>query len=218
MTKETMDIEKGKLPKPYYDHTGITIYNGDCREILPNLPKVDLVLTDPPYGIDYMQRTTGKKIIGDRDIFKFTYLKKHCESLIVWGANYANDCPIGGRLVWVKRSVENTKPKTYSDGEIAYISSINQVKVIRHISDGCIREGEDHGIVRYHPNQKPIEVMRWCIQLVKPEPQTILDPFMGSGTTLRAAKDLGRKAIGIEIEEKYCEVAAKRLRQEVFNF
>ena len=68
-----------------------------------------------------------------------------------------------------------------------------------------------------HPSEKPIALMRWCIELY-PDAQTILDPFMGSGTTLRAAKDLGRKAIGIEIEEKYCEIAANRLRQEVLNF
>jgi DNA modification methylase len=70
---------------------------------------------------------------------------------------------------------------------------------------------------RQHPTQKPLDLMRWCIGL-EPNIQTILDPFMGSGTTLRAAKDLGRKAIGIELEERYCEIAAKRLAQEVLNF
>lgn len=70
---------------------------------------------------------------------------------------------------------------------------------------------------KQHPTQKPVELMTWCISLAD-DPATILDPFMGSGTTLRAAKDLGRKAIGIEIEEKYCEIAAKRMQQEVFDF
>jgi DNA modification methylase len=82
---------------------------------------------------------------------------------------------------------------------------------------GMITAPSDDGDARVHPTQKPVAVMRWCLRWAS-DAQIILDPFMGSGTTLRAAKDLRRKAIGIEIEEKYCEIAAKRLEQEVFDF
>jgi len=122
------------LPTPYYEEQGITIYHGDCREILPTLEPVDLVLTDPPYGI-FKKQDNG--------------------------------------MMFGKR-----------------------------------------GMQAIHPTQKPIALMHWCLSLAD-NPQTILDPFMGSGTTLRAAKDLGRKAIGIEINEQYCEIAVNRLRQEV---
>ena len=80
-----------------------------------------------------------------------------------------------------------------------------------------IRAGEQRGVPRVHPTQKPVELMRWCFKFA-PECKTVIDPFMGSGTTLRAAKDLGRQAIGIEISEEYCRIAARRLSQEVFNF
>lgn len=203
--------------KPYYSEAGIEIYHGDCREILPSLPKVDLVLTDPPYGIDFTQRTTGLKIVGDDQIFDASNILDMGLPTIIWGENYIPDLPRGGRLIWVKRAVEQAAPKTYSDAEIAWTNTTNLVRAFRHISDGCIREGAEHGIVRMHPSQKPIALMKWCLSFA-PSAQTILDPFMGSGTTLRAAKDLGRKAIGIEIEEKYCEIAANRLRQEVLKF
>lgn len=210
---------KGGVLKPYYDHAGITIYHGDCREILPTLPKVDLVLTDPPYGIDFKQRTTGLKITGDDCEFDPNFLWDTANKFFIWGANhFHHSLPRKGQFhVWLKRAVEIAAPKSYSDCEFGWFSESTSSKVFRLISDGCIREGEGHGIVRLHPSQKPIELLRWCIAMCD-EPQSILDPFMGSGTTLRAAKDLGRKAIGIEIEEKYCEIAAKRLSQEVFNF
>jgi DNA modification methylase len=83
--------------------------------------------------------------------------------------------------------------------------------------DGGMRSGDLSNRHFSHPAQKPLELMAWCISECPDQPQTILDPFMGSGTTLRAAKDLGRKAIGIEIEERYCEIAAKRMEQEILT-
>jgi len=92
-----------------------------------------------------------------------------------------------------------------AEAELAWTTRDNVIRVF-----DCRRSDPD----REHPTQKPLDLMRWCLGFF-PEAQTVLDPFMGSGTTLRAAKDLGRKAIGIEIEERYCEIAAKRMAQEV---
>jgi len=204
--------------KPYYSDSAVQIFHGDCRDILPSLPKVDLVLTDPPYGIGFTQRTTGLRITGDDIEFDPTFLWAKATKFFLWGANHFHHyLPKHGEFhIWLKRAVEIAAPKSYSDCEFAWCSESKSSKVFRLISDGCIREGIDHGIVRLHPSQKPLELMRWCIELVG-DANIILDPFMGSGTTLRAAKDLGRKAIGIEIEEKYCEIAAKRMSQSVLG-
>ncbi len=200
--------------KPYYQDSAVTIYHGDCRVILPLLPKVDLVLTDPPYGMNYDTNggrfTLGgrklSRVFGDDSEFDvkpwidFPYC-------ILWGFNhFPTGLPAGGALVWIKRT-EAAFGQFLSDCEIAWVKGIQGVYAFTDTvhAIACNRE---------HPAQKPIGLMRWCIRK-SDEAKTILDPFMGSGTTLRAAKDLGRKAIGIEIEEKYCEIAARRMEQEV---
>lgn len=189
-----------------------TLYLGDCRGILPLLPKVDAVVSDPPYGIDFTQRTTGAKILGDDKPFDprpFLTLAPEC---LLWGAeNFAHHLPSGRWLVWIKRAVEVAAPKSYGDCEIAWVSSPGCIKAIRQISDGCIRQGAEHGIVRLHPTQKPIAVMDWCLQFVSG--QTILDPFMGSGTTGVACVRAGRKFVGIEIDERHFETACDRIRK-----
>ena len=215
--------------KPYYDDgNGIVIYHGDCREILPHLEPVDLVLTDPPYGINQDRgmggggydgfgkgaKRTPKAYAGmwDRSRPNDDTLRLVIRAgrlAIVWGGNFFSGvlAPSGKWLVWDK---EQTMP-TYSDCELAWTSLPgNSVKQFRYNGSGLMAIEKD----RVHPTQKPVALIKWCISLA-PSAQTILDPFMGSGTTLRAAKDLGRKAIGIEIEEKYCEIAVKRLAQEV---
>lgn len=186
------------------------LYHGDCREILPMLTGIDAVITDPPYGINFTQRTTGEKIIGDDVAFDTNIIKSLCVPSIVWGENYMEGLSGSGRLIWLKRAVEQASPKTYSDAEIAWISISNKVSVFRQISDGCIREGDEHGIIRLHPSQKPIRLMKWCIGQLD-NPQTILDPFMGSGTTGVAAVQMDRRFIGIEIDERYFEIACKRI-------
>jgi len=219
--------------KPYYEENGITIYHGDCREILPELEPVDLVLTDPPYGIGYIPRELDPTkrggrgrlyeritIQGDLDKFDPTFLLHH-KNLILWGANhYAEFLPSKASwLVWDKMG-GNCKfhgRYTYSDCELAWCSDGKPARIFQHIWAGIVKQGVDGGKPRLHPNQKPLELIFWCINRF-PEAITILDPFMGSGTTLVAAKQLGRKAIGIEIEEKYCEIAVKRLAQGVLDF
>jgi len=202
---------------PYYTEPGITIYHGDCREILPTLGKVDLVLTDPPYGTGCAPR--GGRVAGtidpataqhpSWDIFDDSWLTHfECPAAVF--------CPTS-RVPSLMSRMETDKAFFYVKSNPNPFGSSVEPCVAR----GYNMRGPQH-VVAYnafngqvHPTQKPLDVMLF---LVKRAPEgTILDPFMGSGTTLRAAKDLGRKAIGIEIEEKYCEIAVKRLRQEVLG-
>jgi DNA modification methylase len=216
-----MGLSEGGGVTPYYDHAGIQIFHGDCREILPGLPKVDLVVTDPPYGInhptDYGSRGRGNwchskdypHVYGDDKPFDPTpWLIWPC---ILWGANYyANKLPpSSGWIVWDKK-----RPKgiDQSEAELAWSNFVKGVRVHRQLWNGAMRDSQD---ILCHPTQKSIELMEFCLLTRWTPDGTILDPFLGSGTTLVAAKNLGRKAIGIEIEEKYCEIAAQRLSQEV---
>lgn len=219
------------LPKPYYEDTraGITIYNGDCREILPSLEKADLVLTDPPYGVKMSKgfegfegfKGFGKPIArrqypdtwdNDRPSPEhFRVILFSCKKAIIFGGNFFSDI-LPRSTHWIFWDKLQTMP-TFGDGELAWTNiDRKSVKKITIEWNGLLgKEDED----RKHPTQKPLALMVWCIDNYSADGQTILDPFMGSGTTLRAAKDINRKAIGIEIEEKYCEIAAKRLSQEV---
>ena len=211
--------------KPYYDHAGITIYHGDCREILPEI-KADAVVTDPPYGMNYVadkqtgpnsrgrkpgikSRSHGSRVFGDKEKPSLSFVDQY-QKCLVWGFHhYPEQLGAGSVLVWIKR-VDTAFGSFLSDADLAWVKGGCGVYCFRDLS----LQGEPR--YRHHPTQKPLPLMLWCIQKVKVEPgEIILDPFMGSGTTLRAAKDLGRKAIGIEIEERYCEIAAKRLAQEV---
>src|SRR3990167_4680724 len=181
--------------KPYYESGGIEIYHGDCREILPTLEKVDLVLTDPPYGLG--ERWTGgtwgsapeykdarrwdRKI--DDELLSSVIAKGR--DAIIWGGNYYTLPPCRGFLAWIKR---NAVP-TMANLEIAWTTFDRPAKAWTTI----VNPDGKH----WHPTQKPLELFMWCIEQAG-EVETILDPFMGSGTTLRAAKDLGWKAIDIE--------------------
>ncbi len=211
--------------KVVYNHQGIAIIHGDCREILPLLPagSIDLVLTDPPYGINhptnYHSRGRGAlaechdypPVFGDDEPFDPTWLLSYGLPMVLWGANYyAHKLPpSSGWLVWDKLRPDALDQSTC---ELAWTNFIKGVRRYRFLWNGMIKAS---GEALVHPTQKPIALMRWVLTLRWTPAGTVLDPFLGSGTTLRAAKDLGRKAIGIEIEEKYCEIAAKRLAQEV---
>lgn len=209
--------------KPYYEDDSCQIFHGDCREVLPTLDKVDLVLTDPPYGIGISGQTggagKGKGATRTRDYGATEWDKEPVKWGLLWelltlgkfaccfGGNYYPVPPSPSWIVWDKQNTGN-----FADCELAWTNYGGAVRIKRHLWNGMCRLGLER---RAHPTQKPLDVILWCVQLCPKEPQTILDPFMGSGTTLRAAKDLQRKAIGIELEEKYCEIAAKRLSQEV---
>lgn len=209
---------------PFYEHAGITIFHGDCREVLPTLPKVDLVLTDPPYGLQWSGTGFKKQPLLNHGEVGGWDEKPSSDTLsalvgagrqyVIWGGNYFADVlgPCPGILVWNKLTGANP----FADGEAAWSNVSGTMRIFTHQWCGSFKDSE-RGLRSVHPTQKPVRLMAWCIGLAK-SPATILDPFMGSGTTLVAAKQLGRRAIGIELEEKYCEIAVKRLDQEMLPF
>lgn len=211
--------------KPYYDHNGITIYHADCREVLPTLDagSVDLVLTDPPYGINYLKGAGGKgahnkrniaRVIGDDQPFDPTHLLGF-KNQILWGAeHYAQRLPEGRWLAWDKLNGVDSYD-SFSDVEFAWFNQKGAARIFRYLWKGICRDGEKD-TRRTHPTQKPVALMAWCLSLV-PDAALIIDPYMGSGTTLVAAKKMGRRAIGIELNEAYCADAARRLSQEVLE-
>jgi site-specific DNA-methyltransferase (adenine-specific) len=218
---------------PYYDEGGITIYHADCREVLPSISPDDvaLVLSDPPYGVsertDRAAKGRGNKaachdfppVHGDDQPFNPTHLLRY-PRLILWGANYYAHClpPSPSWVVWDKLDGLTTtqRPIGFDDNadcEVAWTNCGGPARLIPHRWKGMLMRAET--AQRVHPTQKPVLLMAKLIEWRTDPGDLVLDPYMGSGTTLRAAKDMNRRAIGIEIEERYCEIAAKRLAQEV---
>jgi DNA modification methylase len=203
-------VEHGEM-KPYYEQDGITIYHGDCREVLPSL-KADLLCSDPPYGISLKRA----QIVGDDCEFDPAMLLGY-KDIILWGANnFTRKLPFGGWLCWDKRCSVEADRMYGSAFELAWCNDPSKFKMFRCLHGGVVN-ADGPNVPRVHPTQKPTELMHWCLGLY-PKARMVLDPYMGSGTTLVAAKNLGRKAIGIELEERYCEIAANRLRQRVLEF
>lgn len=193
---------------------GVECILGDCLEVLPTLGRFDAVVTDPPYGIgrDGQKKTTGGN--GGRKAYEFKGWDKErpssdlfdlirgcSDQQVIWGGNYFADLfpPTGKWLVWDKGQRINQ-----SDGELAYTSKDGALRIFTQNRVALLVEGAQH------PTQKPLEVMRWSIQQV-PEAVSILDPFMGSGSTGVAAINLGRKFTGIEIDEGYFDIACRRI-------
>lgn len=217
--------------EPYYDQGGITIYCGDCLDVLPDLGPVDLVLTDPPYGIGDRAKQTEKDRIGKRRAGSNTW---HPESdwdadltlpnfqdgqLVGWFGHWRKRAAVEAKygparceIVWAKDThVGPPCPAAMRDERLwVFGPSFKPRRFETTVWEVPIIPTWDH---RHHKNEKPLALMRRAIGWLPGD--TILDPFMGSGTTLVAAKLEGRSAIGIEISERYCEVAAKRLEQGV---
>ena len=219
------------MNKPYYQDEWVTIYHGDCREILPELPKVDLVLTDPPYGIDIARigKVGGSvlaentpHIASDWDSERLSatdiaLLLKAGDEQMIFGGNYIADLlpPSSCWLVWNKR--DDLPSNNFADCELIWTSLEKPSRVYSYLWQGMLQGDMKNKEIHYHPTQKPVSVMKWCI-LQADKADIIIDPFMGGGSTIRASRDLNRKCVGIEIEEKYCEIAANRCRQSVMDF
>ncbi len=199
---------------PYYSQDGITIYHGDCRDVMDQweglrVKSFDLLLTDPPYG--HGTKWSGgtwasdpmyaDAKVWDADVFPsedLCRLISYARSAIVWGGNYYPLPPSRSWLAWEKSS----KMQTMADFELAWTNLDRPSKLFR--------EQRNPDGKRSHPTQKPESLMRWCLGFVA---GSICDPFMGSGVVLSEAKRLGRACVGIDISERYCEIAARRLQQ-----
>jgi len=194
-----------------------TLYLGDCREILPLLPKVDAVVTDPPYGIGEAggKANTRRNLAAVTDYGNASWDDTTADEAvalalqnarwgIIFGGNYYNLPPSSCWLVWDKLNSGD-----FADCELAWTNLPGAVRRLQYLWNGMIKApGETRGD---HPTQKPVGVMKWCLQRLPEGARTILDPFMGSGTTGVACAKLGRKFIGIELEPKYFEIAVKRI-------
>lgn len=200
-----------------------TMYLGDCLEILPTLPKVDAVITDPPYGIDYVPQygkrkmpdgswrgpETQMRVIGDKLPFEPAPWLGFPQVMLFGANHFFSHLPDVGRLlVWDKRCGVIPE-RTQSDCEFIWHNQKGAARIFRHMWDGMLRDSESD-VSRVHPTQKPVELIKWLIAQAK-DPESVLDPFMGSGTTGVACMNLGRKFIGIEIEPKYFDIACERI-------
>ncbi len=222
--------------EPYYQDDDCTIYNGDCREILEGLrgQSIGSVITDPPFSINTKSDGLGKlnpwADICNASMFYEWWLREARRLIAFDGCLWSHlswrtlptfqkaSCdlqwPIESLLVWDKGSIgpggsRGLRPRYEL---VALFAGIDFGTEDRGLPD--IQRFQWAGAKPLHPAQKPLPLARWLMETTV-DGQLILDPFMGSGTTLRAAKDLGRKAIGIELDERYCEIAAKRLQQAV---
>jgi site-specific DNA-methyltransferase (adenine-specific) len=213
---------------------GVELYLGDCIELLATL-KADAIITDPPYGMGYNSKgrigrpgsvksaggVYGREwgdIEGDDRPFDPLPLLQYGKPLVTWGANhYASRLPdVAGWLVWDKsRGGTISKGFTWSHCEMAWCSETGDcTRIFDHLWNGFRRQtevGEHH-----HPTQKPVALMAWCMEQAKvPEGATVLDPYMGSGSTIIAAIRTGRKAIGIEKDPKHFKTACERIKREL---
>lgn len=190
---------------------------GNCLEILPALAgRYDAIISDPPYGIGYdpSSHTNSKwrdvrGIVGDAGPFDPRPLLGHVKTVVLFGANnFASRLPDSRQwFAWDKRP--GMKPMSFSDCELAWCSIPGPARMVRYTWSGANR-GEERG-QHWHPTQKPVAVMRQIIETVTSPGETILDPYMGSGSTGIAALHAGRKFIGIEIEKRWYDAAEKRM-------
>jgi len=203
-----------------------TLYLGDCLEVIPLLDKVDAVITDPPYGIKVdstMSKKSGARY-GGAAAPRGTYIATTWDNQpmsdeardllisvsnwqIIWGGNYFNLQPSRCWLVWDKVNGSTD----FADCELAWSNLKKAVRLKKHMWNGMLRKGTEERVG--HPTQKPVDLMKWCITQLPKDAQIILDPFMGSGTTLVACAKMGRKGIGIELESNYFDIACERVEQ-----
>lgn len=234
----------GDAVNPYYEDAAVRLYHGDCRDVLPALSNspIDLLLSDPPYGQQFAGRgltTTHANIRADgarqgmrvvrEMLFEIgdalsadahAYLFCHWESWPDFYDAVSSYLPIKNALVWWKdRGGMGDTDMEYARDYEVILYAARPGRPLAGRRDGCVIDGiPPVGVDRRHPVEKPIALGSYLVQKSCPAGGLVCDPFCGSGPFLVAAKNLGRRAIGVEIEERWCEVAARRLSQEVLQF
>lgn len=233
MTNDTTNANTVELPigsvAPYQpivmrsSRVTCTLHHADCYDLLPI--EADAVVSDPPYGIAYKKGEGGgrgaysgmavkrniESIQGDDEPFDPTPWLNY-PNVILWGANhYAQRLPHGRWIAWNK--LGDKEPwDSFSDVEFAWQNGRGKDRIVSHLWKGLCQAGANEK--RSHPTQKPLAIMRWCVGLL-PDVQTIVDPFMGSGTTGVACVQSGVNFIGVEKDAKYFRIAAERIRREL---
>lgn len=211
---------------PYYEQSGITIYHGDCADVIESFglhwgsKLYDLLLTDPPYGIDYSNAGGFSESSGwgpwrgtaawDKERPSMAVINQClalCSHGVIWGGNYFGLPQTSGWLVWDK----GQRDFSLADGELAWTTEQRALRIFSYSRAAALKDGKQH------PTQKPQALIAWCLSHF-PKTRTVFDPFMGSGTTLVEVKRAGLVGVGIEREERYCEIAAKRLAQGALSF
>jgi DNA modification methylase len=225
--------------KPYYQDDAVTIYHGDCRKVLPHLGPIDATVTDPPYGVGLAAKRAkqrGVGVVSRTGSYSFADTPEYLKSVVV---PIVEECRDVSRCVALTPGTRNLWLYPPADDVGCFYSAAGtgmgrwgftcSQPILFYGSDPYLRTGRGsranscgqtypNDANEYaHPCAKPLPMMRWLVVRASLENETVLDPFMGSGTTLAAAKYSNRKAIGIEIEERYCEIAAKRCAQEVLD-
>ena len=194
----------------------IVLYNGDCLDVMRNLKdkEIDLVLTDPPYGIN-AGKGIGRSIVNNKNIIKsdwddatpsqiiFDELFRCSKNQIIWGGNYFNLPPIRCMLFWFKPNVAD---RNFADGELAWTSFDKNIRRFEYSSTD---------LTRFHPTQKPVALMSWCLNNYSKEDDLIFDGFLGSGTTAIACIRTKRRLIGCELDNEYFDKMCKRIEEEL---
>lgn len=201
----------------------IKLYRADCLDVLPTLTGVDAVVTDPPYGISHKRGSCADRgkgitlgasgIIGDNEPFDPSPWLAF-PNVILWGANwFSNKLPPGRWLIWDKQEYGGSGD--FSEAEIAWHNKGSAVRFFRHMWLGVQRSSQV-GEARLHPTEKPVMLMLWCLEQTKVKAgETVLDPFMGSGTTGVSCLRTGRSFIGIEKDPKHFQTALERIKREL---
>lgn len=226
MSEERPRLPEGLSEPDWCDEEfGVALYLGDCLEVMKGLPKVDAVVTDPPYGIG---ESNKKNLSRDGRLAKVTNygdygwdsepakpaaikkIQAGSKYQIIFGGNYFNLPPTSCLLVWDKMNGASD----FADCEIAWTNLKKAIRLKKHLWNGMLRESKEK---RFHPTQKPERIMAWAISHLPTCADSILDPFMGSGTTGVACVNLGRAFIGIELDPGYFKIAVERIREAIID-
>lgn len=220
--KITLSAEAEKYVYYRESNPDLIIMLGNCLEIMPLLPKADLVVTDPPYGVNIASKgTVGVGVMAKLKEYEasdwdmetpssavFDMIRKSAKSQIIWGGNYFTD-KLPQNKCWICWDKKIPKGFTKAQIELAWTNMATYSRIYSVLWHGMIRERSESDAERYHPTQKPTKLIR---HILNDFSGNVFDPFMGSGTTLVACKELNRNGIGIEISEQYCEIAKTRLK------